>query len=217
MGKNAAIAALIMAVSIQPSSRATAQTSPAMSAEDHTKAMHHGAMAMGFSQTDTTHHFLLKKDGGVIEVEANSPQDKSSRDLISTHLAIRSPTTIPGFQVYDPPVCCSTGVCGPQVDPVLPRFTEDFYWLANQGIAVERFNLSQQPQSFVANDEVREALANDGTSCLPLILVNGGVVSKGRYPEREELIRLVGIQAAAGPRPLPVIAGDCRPGAGCCS
>ena len=26
------------------------------------------------------------------------------------------------LQVFDPPMCCSTGVCGPQVDPELPRF-----------------------------------------------------------------------------------------------
>ncbi len=97
------------------------------------------------------------------------------------------------FQVYDPAMCCSTGVCGPQVDPVLPRFTEDFHWLANQGIAVERYNLSQQPQAFVGNPAVKAALAKDGTGCLPLILVNGGIVSKGRYPEREELAQLVGV------------------------
>jgi hypothetical protein len=121
------------------------------------------------------------------------------------------------FQVYDPPMCCSTGVCGPQVDPVLPRFTEDFHWLANQGIAVERFNLSQQPQAFVANHVVKEALAKDGTSCLPLILVNGGVVSKGRYPEREELARFTGLQTVVEPQALPVIAGSCKPGSGCCS
>lgn len=49
--------------------------------------MHHGEKAMGFSQTETTHHFLLKKDGGVIQVEANNSQDARNRDLIRTHLA----------------------------------------------------------------------------------------------------------------------------------
>ena len=55
--------------------------------------------------------------------------------------------------VYDPPMCCSTGVCGPAVDPVLPRVTADLDWLRRQGIEVERFNLSQQPQAFVANPD----------------------------------------------------------------
>lgn len=121
------------------------------------------------------------------------------------------------FQVYDPPMCCSTGVCGPQVDPVLPRFTEDFHWLANQGIAVERYNLSQQPQAFVGNPAVKAALAQDGTACLPLIMVDGAIVSKGRYPEREELAQLVGLHVEVKSTGLPVLAGNCcKPGSGCC-
>jgi Arsenical resistance operon protein ArsD len=120
------------------------------------------------------------------------------------------------FQVYDPPMCCSTGICGPQVDPVLPRFAEDFHWLANQGILVERYNLSQQPQEFAGNPAVRETLSNDGTSCLPLILVNGRIASKGRYPIREELIQLVGLQSDVAPTSAFVIAESCKPGSGCC-
>ena len=121
------------------------------------------------------------------------------------------------LEVFDPPMCCSTGVCGPQVDPVLPRFTEDFHWLANQGVAVERYNLSQQPQAFVADPAVKAALATEGTSCLPLILVNGGIVSRGRYPERDELSRLAGLVAESKPLALPVLSGGaCKPGSGCC-
>jgi hypothetical protein len=41
---------------------------------------------MGFSHEKTTHHFLLFKDGGAIEVEANDPRDKQSRDQIRMHL-----------------------------------------------------------------------------------------------------------------------------------
>jgi hypothetical protein len=121
-------------------------------------------------------------------------------------------------QVYDPAMCCSTGVCGPQVDPILPRFSEDVHWLANQGVAVERYNLSQQPQEFAGNSEVKKALAEDGTGCLPLILVDGGIVSKGRYPERGELARLVGLRADVKPEDLSVLAGSCcEPGSKCCS
>ena len=53
---------------------------------DHSMMMQHGEQAMGFSQTQTTHHFLLTKDGGVIQVEANDPKDTQNRDLIRTHL-----------------------------------------------------------------------------------------------------------------------------------
>lgn len=119
------------------------------------------------------------------------------------------------LQVFDPPMCCSTGACGPQVDPVLPRFAEDFRWLANQGIVVERYNLSQQPQAFAANPLVTSALATEGTACLPLISVDGIVVSRGRYPERQELAELAGLGTGSKAQGLPVVACSC--GAGCCS
>jgi hypothetical protein len=54
---------------------------------DHSVMMQHGQQAMGFSQTETTHHFFLTKEGGVIQVEANDPKDTQNRDLIRTHLA----------------------------------------------------------------------------------------------------------------------------------
>ena len=97
-------------------------------------------------------------------------------------------------EVFDPPLCCSTGVCGPAVDPALVRFAADLHWLANQRIAVERFNLAQQPQSFAANEVVRTTLTQYGNECLPLILLNGAIVSKGRYPARDELARLTGVE-----------------------
>ena len=97
--------------------------------------------------------------------------------------------------VYDPPMCCSTGVCGPVVDPVLPRIAADLDWLKRQGIAVERYNLAQQPQAFASNPVVTAALREYGNDCLPLVLVNGEVASRGSYPTRTELSRLVGLEA----------------------
>jgi hypothetical protein len=89
------------------------------------------------------------------------------------------------IQVYDKPMCCSTGVCGPEVDPVLPRFAADLQWLKSQGHQVERFNLAQQPEAFMENDEVHRLLATQGTSCLPLIVIGGRVVSQREYPSRD--------------------------------
>ena len=101
---------------------------------------------------------------------------------------------MPKLQVFDPPMCCSTGVCGPTPDPVLPRFAADFHWLARQGVIVERYNLAQEPQAFAANEMVKAALAKEGSDCLPLILVNGTIMSRGSYPTRKELARFVGIR-----------------------
>ncbi len=63
-----------------------------------------------------------------------------------------------GVQVFDPPMCCSTGICGPYVDPQLVRFAADLDWLKSQGVSVERFNLAQQPGAFVEDVEVKTAL-----------------------------------------------------------
>lgn len=101
------------------------------------------------------------------------------------------------LEVFDPPMCCSTGVCGPNVNPVLPRFAADLHWLANQGIRVERYNLSQHPQAFAANEVVKATLTTDGNDCLPLILVNGQIASLGSYPEREQLARMAGLESEA--------------------
>jgi len=91
------------------------------------------------------------------------------------------------IQIYDKPMCCSTGVCGPQVDPVLPRFAADLAWLSSQGHTVERYNLAQTPLAFTNNPDVRTLLETDGTDCLPLIAVNGQIVSQREYPSRDTL------------------------------
>ena len=113
------------------------------------------------------------------------------------------------LEVFDPPMCCSTGVCGPSVDSALVRFAADFHWLAGQRVVVERFNLAQQPQAYVANPTVKAALMDFGNGCLPLILVNGAIASKGRYPSRQELAAMTGVEYVE-PVSLPVVPGGCR-------
>lgn len=90
-------------------------------------------------------------------------------------------------RIYDRAMCCSTGVCGPQVDPVLPRFAADLDWLKNQGQDVVRFNLSQAPAEFAKNELVQQLLRSEGVECLPLVIVNDHLVSRGEYPSRENL------------------------------
>jgi AhpD family alkylhydroperoxidase len=106
----------------------------------------------------------------------------------------RSPT--PTLQVYDPPMCCSTGMCGPSVDPVLVRFAADLEWIGQQGVPVERFNLAQQPGASVINAVVKQILEKDGNACLPLVLVEGKIASRGAYPTRDELASFVGLAAS---------------------
>ena len=97
-------------------------------------------------------------------------------------------------QVFDPPMCCPTGVCGPSVDPVLPRFAADLDWLRGQGFTVERYNLSQEPAAFVSNEVVNEKLFAGG-DVLPLVLLDGRIITEGAYPTRSQLAAHLGLAA----------------------
>ena len=99
------------------------------------------------------------------------------------------------IDVYDPAMCCSTGVCGPQVDPVLVPFAADAKWLQDQGVEVRRFNLSQNPAAFVENEQVKQALTEKGEAALPLLFVEGQVLASGQYPERGQLSAVLGIKS----------------------
>ena len=125
------------------------------------------------------------------------------------------------LQIYDPPMCCSTGVCGPKVNPALPRFAADLNWLKSQGVHVERFNLAQNPDAFTKDSVVEQMLTKVGTECLPLILVDGQVVSQGTYPSREKLTLFAGIatrKPADRSRRSFFVQATAKPnsGGGCC-
>ena len=100
------------------------------------------------------------------------------------------------LKIYDPPMCCSTGVCGPSVNPVLVRFAADLKWLESQGVAVERFNLAQSPKAFADDDLVRTLLTDKGEEALPLVVVEGKVLASGTYPSRAELTDFFGLNGA---------------------
>ena len=101
------------------------------------------------------------------------------------------------IRVFDPPMCCSTGVCGPTVDPELVRFSADLDWLKAQGVTVERFNLSQQPFDFTGDAEVNAALQTKGVDALPIVKVEGQIKSQGAYPTREQLAVWVDVEPPA--------------------
>ncbi len=91
------------------------------------------------------------------------------------------------LEVFDPPMCCSTGVCGPEVDPKLARFAGDLEWLKRNEVSVVRYNMAQQPKAFVDSIVVKQELDARGNACLPLILANGRILASGFYPQRGDL------------------------------
>jgi hypothetical protein len=74
------------------------------------------------------------------------------------------------IQIFDPAMCCDSGVCGTDVDQQLVTFSADLDWAKQQGAQVQRFNLAQQPMEFANNQVVRGFLERSGAEALPLIL-----------------------------------------------
>lgn len=111
------------------------------------------------------------------------------------------------IQVFDPALCCSSGVCGVEVDQKLVSFAADLDWARQNGALIERFNLAQQPLAFADNAVVKGLLERTGQDALPVILVDGELALAGRYPSRDELARWTG--------KAPAVAAAAKAASGC--
>ena len=123
------------------------------------------------------------------------------------------------LKIYDPAMCCSSGVCGPSVDPALAQFAGALKFVSSQpGIQVERYNLGNQPQAFVENERVKTMLGNGGEKKLPFIFVNDQLWRQGRYPSKEELLQVLGIETDETTVAIPIFSSvsPCCGEEGCC-
>ncbi len=130
-----------------------------------------------------------------ITVQGTKPAAISSAATFSAS-SNRTKATMPTIDVFDPPMCCSTGVCGPEADDTLVAFSGALRKLRRRGAEVTRYNPSTTPEAFMDTEVVYDALMNDGHDMLPLILVDGAIVHTGDYPSRDELAQLVGLEPA---------------------
>ena len=109
--------------------------------------------------------------------------------------------------IYDPAMCCPTGPCGPNLDPVLVNISDALLALQKQGVEVERFNLAQEPKAFMANKTVSELIHKKGRKILPITLVNGEVFLTEEYPTYEKLCEALGIEPLKENRPKSITIG----------
>ncbi|WP_343709234.1 arsenite efflux transporter metallochaperone ArsD [Mycobacterium sp.] len=123
-------------------------------------------------------------------------------------------------EVFEPALCCATGVCGEDVDQGLVTFSADIDFVHSHGGDVTRYNLASEPLAFAENDAAKTFLEVAGSDGLPLVLVDGVTAMTGRYPDRTQLARWAGVAAdgTASPVLLGVnetgaAAGDCCGGA----
>ena len=100
------------------------------------------------------------------------------------------------IRVFEPALCCNTGVCGVDVDQALVAFTADLDNLKSQGVDIARHNLANDPSAFASNPVVSSFLQVAGSAGLPLVLVDQVTAVAGRYPDLAELGRLAGLTPA---------------------
>jgi len=105
-------------------------------------------------------------------------------------------TAMASIQVYEPALCCNTGVCGPDPDQALVQFTADLAATKQLGGDVARHNLANDPFAFTQAEPVAAFMKAAGSDGLPLTTVDGAVVLTGRYPSRDELARYARLTAA---------------------
>lgn len=102
-------------------------------------------------------------------------------------------TVMAKIRIYDPALCCPTGVCGPSVDPELTRIATALFMLEKKGADVARYNLGSEPQAFIDEKNVNQLLNDKGTEALPVVVVNDKVELTGKYPTNEQLAKWTGI------------------------
>ena len=90
-------------------------------------------------------------------------------------------------EIFDPPLCCSTGVCGPTIDPALLDVNEMVLTLQSEGIPIARYQMASHAQAFVNNREVFRLLREKQLTALPISVVNGRIVKVGAYPTLAEV------------------------------
>ena len=136
---------------------------------------------------------------------------------LSQEAPTTQPPVIPHLELFEPAMCCSTGVCGPSVDTELIGVRDDLRWAEAQGASVARHNLSSDPDAFVANAKVSGLMQAFAEKALPALLVGGEVALHGRYPTRQELGDLIASSGApSAGLELPHAESSCGCGPGGC-
>ena len=90
------------------------------------------------------------------------------------------------IQIFEPNLCCSTGVCGPTPDKDLINLQQTIQAANKAGIKIERYAINQQPLAFTSNETIRAYIKENGTGNFPVTLVDGAIILEKRYPSLED-------------------------------
>ena len=100
---------------------------------------------------------------------------------------LQTQTTTPDVEIFDPPMCCPTGMCGPTIDQTLLDLNEMILTLQSQGVSVARYQMANHPNAFLNNAEVMKIVLEKQMEALPITVVHGKVIKTQAYPSLEEV------------------------------
>ncbi len=93
--------------------------------------------------------------------------------------------------IYDPPMCCSSGVCGPNPNQSLIELQDTLAALKTEGVDVDRFIITQSPEKFKENPQIIKLIQEQQLKVLPITTMNGSIVKKAGYPTLEEFKKFI--------------------------
>ena len=100
---------------------------------------------------------------------------------------LQTQTTTPEVEIFDPPMCCPTGMCGPTIDQTLLDLNEMIQALQAQGVIVARYQMTSHPNAFLNNAEVMKLVLEKQMEALPITVVHGKVIKTQSYSSLEEI------------------------------
>ncbi len=92
------------------------------------------------------------------------------------------------IKVFEPPMCCSSGMCGPVPDESVVNFNALTKKIEADGHKIKRFTLNQGAADFEAETQVMAVLEDEQLKALPMTVINGRIMKKGAYPTHEEIL-----------------------------
>ncbi len=93
----------------------------------------------------------------------------------------------PAVEIFDPPMCCPTGLCGPTLDQTLLDVSDMILALQSDGLQVERYQMTSHPHKFINNADVMRLVREKQMAALPITLIHGQIIKMGAYPTLAEV------------------------------
>ncbi|SHK12788.1 Arsenical resistance operon trans-acting repressor ArsD [Geosporobacter subterraneus DSM 17957] len=95
------------------------------------------------------------------------------------------------INIYEPPMCCSSGVCGPSPDTKLMDLQNTIKRIQKEfpEVQINRYSMNFNPKDFMQNPAVFAKVKAEKTEALPIITINGDIIKEKDYMSYDEFIK----------------------------